>query len=92
VRQGDKEHVARANVRREAELESRTTAQVGMDVIDILAEVRLGGDLGDLDVGMVEQDAQQFAAGVSRTADDGCLNGCVHAVYCFSPFSATART
>ena len=42
-----------------------------MERVDELARVALGGDLRDLDLGVIEEEAQQLAAGVARGADDG---------------------
>ena len=53
-----------------AEFQRRALAQVGMHLVDVLAQVAARGDLAHLDLGMPEQQAQQLAAGVAGAADD----------------------
>ena len=42
-----------------------------MDGVDEVAHLRFRGHLRDLDVGVGEQQAEQFAARIARTAHDG---------------------
>ena len=50
-----------------------------MDAVGEVAGVRFGGDLGDLDLRMAQQQAQQLAAAVTGTADDGDADAVGHA-------------
>ncbi|HNJ98672.1 MAG TPA: hypothetical protein PLV13_11130, partial [Ilumatobacteraceae bacterium] len=52
------------------ELQLRALAQIGMLLIDIFAHVAFRRDLPDFQLRMKHQQAQQFAAGIARRADD----------------------
>ena len=46
-------------------------AQVGMHLVDVLAQVRARGDLPDGYIRVAQQQAQQLSAGVAGSADNG---------------------
>ena len=70
VRQRAEDDVGRLQVGERRELEVGSLAQVGMDRTDELAGVPLRGDLLDRDLGMIEQQADQLAAGVAAAANN----------------------
>ena len=74
VGQRQEEHVAGLYVLWIAELELRAFAQVGVNLVNVAAQVAARGDLGHLYLRVVEQQAQQFAAGVARSTYDGCTD------------------
>ena len=70
VREAEKEDVARREFVGADELERGAGAEVGVDGVDEDACLLAAGDLGDVDVRMVEEKAEDFAAAVARAADD----------------------
>ena len=52
------------------ELQPTDIAQVGMDAVHIAPRLFAAGDLGDLDMGVEVQQAQQLAAGITAAAQD----------------------
>ena len=74
VRHGQEEHVAGFDQVAGGEFQLGALAQVGMLLVDELAQVAFGGGLLHFDFRMVQQQAQQFAAAVSRPANNGYFN------------------
>ncbi len=66
VGQAEKEQVGRFQLARADKLQLGAPAQVGMREVDEVAGVAFAGDLPDHHVRVVQQQAQQFAAGVAR--------------------------
>ena len=71
VRQAEKQHVHALERLSTHELQGRAPPQIGMGEVDELAVQTLAGDLRHVDLRMVEQQPQQFPAGVPRGADNG---------------------
>ncbi len=63
--QGQEKHVGCFHLVGVDKLERRLFAQVGVHLVDILAQVAPRGDLRHLDLRMLDQQAQQLAAGVA---------------------------
>ena len=95
VRQRQKQHIARLKLAGGCEADrlgsGRTgqraglstltrRTQVGVEAMDEFAGVAFGSDLGNLDLGMAEQEAEQFAAAITGATDDGNAYGIGHRV------------
>ena len=74
VRQRDKKHVARRYLVRRSELQFRSPTQIGVNVVKILADMRLGRDLRQFDLWMRKQNAREFAARVTGTTNNGSFD------------------
>jgi len=48
--------------------------------MDVFAGVAFGSDLGDLDLGMAEQEAEQLATSITGATNDGNVYGIGHRV------------
>ena len=81
VGQRQEEHVARLELAEGGEADGLGHpggAEVGMDAVREVAGLGFGGDLGDLDVRVMQQQAEQLAPAVTGTADDGDAGSVVH--------------
>ena len=67
MRQRQKEHIHRFQLGRVGKLKLRALAQVRMHLIDVLTQMRTGGYLLHLHLGVTEQQTQQFSTAVTRT-------------------------
>ena len=70
VRESKEQDIAGSNLIGRRKLELRPPAQIGVHVVKILADVRLGCHLNEFGLRVREQDACQLPSRVSRTTDD----------------------
>ena len=77
VRQGQEEHIARLKHLARGEFQGGAFAQVWVLLVDKFAQVTFGGGLADFNIGVIEQQAQQLAAGITGCANDGNQSSCL---------------
>ena len=74
---GQEKYVHRLDLGRVDEFESGLLAQIGMHLVNVLAQVRARSDLLDFHRRVRQQQPQQFPAAISRTADNrNCRHNC----------------
>ncbi len=92
MRQAAEKHVHGLQLAGCRELQPRPAAQIRMDEVHEAARVALRRNLGHVRVWMIEQQAQQFAAGVAGTAQDGHAQALAHGPTSDAPGAPTGKS